>query len=215
MVNLILIGPQGSGKGTQAEKIVAEFGLTHIEAGALIRTRAKKHDQKAIIIDHLANKKGQLLPDGIVLDMIYDELAQNPTSIGYLFDGFPRTLTQYQALQGLLKERNLPLSAALYLNISDPESLTRLASRRLCAQCGQGYSLLLEPNRAACTCGGHLISRPDDTESAIRERLALFHANTQPVLKAMAQDGLLKQINGEQTVDQIFTDIKQAITAFF
>ena len=214
MLNLLLIGPQGSGKGTQAEKIVAEFSLTHLEAGALIRARAEKHDQKAKIIDHLANKKGQLLPDGVVLDMIYDELAENPSSKGYLFDGFPRTVAQYQALQGLLKDRELSLSAALYLHISDAQAVTRLASRRVCDKCGKGYSLLLEPDRVTCTCGGKLISRPDDTETAIRARLGLFHASTEPILKLLDQDGLLKKINGEQPIDKIFSDIKQAVSKF-
>jgi adenylate kinase len=211
MLNIILIGPQGCGKGTQAEKIVREFGLAHIESGGLIRTRAKKHDRKAEIIDHLANKKGQLLPDGIVLDMISDELTENKSAAGFLFDGFPRTINQYQALKELLSQQNLKLNAGIYLMISDAESIKRLASRRICSTCGKSYSLQKEPNRNICECGGKLIQRADDTEDAIRKRLSLFHENTEPVLELLKADGLLNNINGEQTVEKIYEDIKSGL----
>lgn len=103
MKNIIIIGPQGSGKGTQAEKIIAEFKLIHIESGALIRSRAKIQDEKGRYIDEIANKKGQLLPDGLVLDLIEEKISQNPTDTGYLFDGYPRTISQYEVLTQLLK----------------------------------------------------------------------------------------------------------------
>lgn len=212
MKNILLIGPQGSGKGTQAEKIVADFKLTHIEAGSLIRARAKLHDKKAEIIDHLANKLGQLLPDGIVLDMIFDELAENPSQEGYLFDGFPRSVAQYQALKQMLDDQGLHLTGGIYLSISDEESVKRLASRRICGVCGKGFSLAFEPDRTKCDCGGELITRPDDTETAIRERLSLFHETTQPIIALMETDGLLITINGEQSVDQIYLDIKAALS---
>ena len=182
-MNLILIGPQGSGKGTQAEKLVVELGLTHIEMGALIRERAEKHDRKAEIIDHLVNKKGQLLPDGIVLDMIDDELDERPTDKGYLFDGFPRTVAQYQALKEMLKQRDLTLSVGLYLAISHEESVKRLKNR----------------------------GRVDDTPEAIGCRLDLFQQNTQPILKIMKAEGILVEINGEQAPEAIFKEVKEKL----
>jgi adenylate kinase len=212
MLNLLLIGPQGSGKGTQAEKIVEQYKLTHLEMGALIRTRAKVHDKKAEIIDHLANKKGLLLPDGIVLDMISDELTDKSSESGYLFDGFPRTENQYQALKQLLSQKNLNLSGAIYLLISDAESVKRLASRRICEKCGKGYSVLLEPNRKICDCTGKLITRADDAEDAIKRRLNLFHESTEPILRLLKQDNLLININGEQTVEKITIDIFENIS---
>lgn len=211
MKNIILIGPQGSGKGTQAEKIISEFKLIHLEAGALIRARAKLHDKKAEIIDHLANKKGQLLPDGIVLDMMYEEMTGTKTDTGYLFDGFPRTVTQYQALKEMLSQHGMHLTTAIYLSISDEESLRRLASRRLCTACGKGYSLVFEPEREKCDCGGELIKRADDNENAIRERLNLFHQSTQPILSLMEADKLLIKINGEQPVSKIYEDIQNEL----
>lgn len=211
MLNLVLMGPQGSGKGTQAEKIVTEYGLVQIEAGALIRKRAKFNDKKADIIDHLANKKGQLLPDGVVLGMIYEEVGEVKSSKGYLFDGFPRSVKQYEALKGLLEDKGMKLTAALYLGISDEEAKKRLGSRRLCEVCHLGYSLLLEPNRKMCTCGGNLIRRSDDEPEAISRRLDAFHFSTQPILDIMKQDGVLAEINGEQPIDLIYKEIKQKI----
>jgi adenylate kinase len=210
-MNIILIGPQGSGKGTQAEFIIKEFGLIHIEAGSMIRERAKLHDKKAEIINHLSSQKGMLLPDGIVIDMIYDEIEEHPTEKGYLFDGFPRTVIQYKALKDFCKEKGLIINAALYLNISDKESMIRLTTRRLCDKCGKGYSLLLEPKRTSCDCGEALVKRPDDEPEAISNRLTLFHEQTTPILAMMKDDGILREINGEQTIEQIFTNIKKQI----
>jgi adenylate kinase len=211
MLNLIIIGPQGSGKGTQAENILSEYHLIHIESGALIRARAKLHDKKAEIIDHLANKKGQLLPDGIVLDMITDEIMENKNGAGFLFDGFPRTVNQYQAMLQLFSSEDLLLTAVLYLSISDDEAIKRLQSRRICMVCGKSSSILSDANNRLCNCGGKLIIRPDDNRDAILKRLNLFHANTEPVLSMMEKDGVLIKINGEKQVEKIFLDIKQQL----
>jgi len=213
MKNLLLIGPQGCGKGTQAEMIVKKFELTHVEMGGLIRKRASLHDRKAEIIDHLANKRGMLLPDGVVMDMIYAALEEHPTDKGYLFDGFPRTVAQYNGLRSLFDSKHMTLHAGLYLRISDKESIKRLGSRRVCSVCHKGYSLILEPERRTCDCGGELVKRIDDEDEAITRRLAAFHAQTQPILDLMRQDGLLKEIHGEQEVAKIFDDIQKIIQA--
>lgn len=211
MLNVILIGPQGSGKGTQAQLLTEEFGLKHIEMGLLIRRRTQQHNNKSAIIDHLVNKKGMLLPDGIVLDMLYDELEEQPSKQGYLFDGFPRTVKQYQALKEFLKEKGLKLNLALYLNISDDEAIKRLGVRKICRLCKKVYSQKLEPERVTCDCGGTLIKRADDESLAISSRLAAFHQHTQPILIMMKNDGVLREINGEQTIENIFIDIKKEL----
>ena len=209
MLNVILIGPQGSGKGTQAQLIAKEYGLKHIEMGSMIRRRAQLHDKKAEIIDHLINKKGILLPDGIVLDMLYDEMEEQKRKKGFLFDGFPRTIKQYQALKEFFKEKGLKLNLALYLHISDKEAIKRLAARRMCRLCKKGYSLHLEPQREKCDCGGALVKRLDDEPQAIEKRLAAFHENTTPILDMMRKDRVLREINGEQSIEKIFEDIKK------
>jgi len=211
MLNVILIGPQGSGKGTQAQLIAKEFGLKHIEMGLLIRCRVQQHNNKSAIIDHLVNKKGMLLPDGIVLDMIYDELKEQPNKQGYLFDGFPRTVKQYQALKEFLKEKGLKLNVALYFNISDDEAMKRLGVRKICRLCKKVYSQQLEPERVTCDCGGALIKRADDESLTISSRLAAFHQHTKPILMMMKKDGVFREINGEQTIENIFIDIKKQL----
>ncbi len=205
-MNLILIGPQGSGKGTQARLLLEKFHLSHIEIGSLIRASSQGDQPKAQIIDHLVNQKGQLLPDGVVLDLLIDHLD----SIGYqnhLFDGFPRTLVQYTSLKDLLRQQNTKLHGAINISISDQEALKRLSSRRICPSCSKTYSLQIDPERSTCDCGATLTSRPDDQPDAISHRLAAYHESTQPVLEALKKDHLLIDIKGEQSVDKVTSQI--------
>jgi len=205
-MNLILIGPQGCGKGTQAHQIVDKYQLHHLEVGGLIRKKTADHSRQAEIIDHLTNQKGQLLPDGIVLDLIADFLDQAHYQ-NILFDGFPRTSTQYQSLKDLLTANHQHLDAAIYLSITDQTAIDRLSSRRICSLCGHTYSVELEPDRTHCDCSGQLITRPDDQPEAIKARLSAFHGSTQPVLDQLRLDDLLVEINGEQPIESIFTEI--------
>lgn len=215
MLNIILIGPQGCGKGTQAQVLLKDYGLTYVEAGAMIRKRALLHDKKSDILNHLVNQKGMLLPDGIVMDMVCDELEEQPNTCGYLFDGFPRSVIQYQSLKDYLKEKKMKLDIGLYIHISDEEALKRLEGRRMCVLCKKGYSVFLEPDRTNCDCGGELKKRIDDELPAIKHRLEEFHSHTAPILKIMQGDGILKEINGEQTIEHISSDIQKQLNTFF
>lgn len=212
MINIILIGPQGSGKGTQAEFLLREYGLKYIEMGSMIRARTQIHDKKAQIINHLTGQKGELLPDGIVLDMLYNEIEENRASKGYLFDGFPRSEKQYGQLKEFLKEKDWKLNAAIYLHLSDDEAIKRLTSRRICNTCKKGYSLFLEPQRIKCDCGGELVKRTDDQPEAIKKRLVLFHEYTDPVLELLKKDQILIEINGDQSIDAVSRDIKDILS---
>jgi adenylate kinase len=209
MKHIFIIGPQGSGKGTQAVQIAQTYGLTHIETGLMLRKRAELHDKKAELIDHLANKKGILLPDGIVLDMIDAEIEEKKNPIGYLFDGFPRTVKQYESFKEYLTQRNFRVDGVIYLSIDDEDAIHRLTARRLCRLCRRGYSLLSEPGRTVCECGGLLAVRADDEAPAIARRLTSFHAQTEPILDIMKRDSILFEINGKQPVDAIFGDIRR------
>lgn len=209
MMNLILIGPQGCGKGTQAQILLKNYGLTYIEAGAMIRQRALLHDKKSDILNHIVNQKGVLLPDGIIMDMVCDELDEKTNTNGYLFDGFPRSVVQYQALKAYLEEKKIKLDLGLYIHISDDEAVKRLGGRRICVLCKKGYSMFLEPNRTMCDCGGELKRRIDDEEGAIKHRLEEFHAHTTQILQLMKNDGILREINGEQPIENISFDIKK------
>lgn len=211
MLTIILIGPQGCGKGTQAQLILQKYGLTYIEAGAMIRQRALFHDKKSDILNHLVNQKGVLLPDGIIMDMVCDELDERTAEKGYLFDGFPRSVVQYQSLKEYLSEKKIQLNVGLYIHISDDEALKRLEGRRLCSLCKKGYSIFLEPQRVKCDCGGDLVRRIDDEPAAIKRRLEEFHSHTSPILQIMKKDGILREINGEQPIDALFADIQKQL----
>jgi len=211
MLTIILIGPQGCGKGTQAQFILKKYKLTYIEAGAMIRQRALLHDKKSTILNHLVNQKGELLPDGIIMDMVCDEIDEKTSINGYLFDGFPRSMVQYQALKEYLAEKQIKLNFGLYIHISDEEALKRLGGRRICMLCKKGYSILLEPNRTLCDCGGELQRRIDDEPLAIKHRLEEFHSHTAPILKLMQDDKILREINGEQTIEDISSSIQEQL----
>jgi adenylate kinase len=209
-MNIILIGPQGSGKGTQAEKIKDHYRLYHLETGAIIRTEASKSTPKAIIIDHLVNKKGQLLPDGVVLDLIGSELEKNQFD-QILFDGFPRTLPQYEVLKEFLEEQGKKINVAVYIKLTDEEAVSRLSARRSCKVCHRPYSVILEPQRLQCDCGGELIQRPDDQPEAIKARLSIFHEMTQPILDELKNDGVLVEVDGVGSVDEVFGRIVNGV----
>jgi adenylate kinase len=209
-MNILLIGPQGSGKGTQAEKICTFFRLHHLEAGALIRSEAQGPSPKAVIIDHLVNKKGQLLPDGVVLDLIADSLEQTGFD-QILFDGFPRTLPQFDVLTEFLDEHQAKIDAAIYLTLTDEVAVTRLSTRRVCETCHKPYSLALEPNREHCDCGGNLIQRNDDQPEAIKQRLHIFHQSTQPILDRLKAENLLVEVDGGQSIDEVFAAVKAGL----
>lgn len=208
MKNIILIGPQGSGKGTQANNIIHDYDVHHIEMGELIRARADEHDKKGEIIDHLANKKGILLPDGVILDMIIGELEEHPNDNGYLFDGFPRTTQQFDALHKVLDEKNMTITHAFYLHISDEVALHRLSHRYICATCHKSIAITDNNVSMICACGGELIKRSDDNPKAIQTRLSSFHKNTEPILEKLKSHGLLTTINAEQTIDKVYEEIR-------
>ena len=214
MLNIILIGPQGCGKGTQAQILLKSYGLMYIEAGAMIRQRALLHDKKSDILNHIVNQKGVLLPDGIIMDMVCDELDEKVNINGYLFDGFPRSTIQYQALKAYLEEKKIKLDLGLYIHISDDEAVKRLGGRRICALCKKGYSIFLEPSRIKCDCGGELKKRVDDEPGAIKHRLEEFHKYTSPILKLMKNDKILVEINGEQPIKNISSDIQNQLKQY-
>ena len=214
MINIILIGPQGCGKGTQAQGILSKYGQTYIEAGAMIRQQTLLQDKKSTILNHLVNQEGVLIPDGIIMDIVCDKIEKTPSPQGYLFDGFPRSIDQYISLKEYLAEKQIKLDAGIYIYISDEEAVKRLGGRRVCTVCKKSYSLFLEPERTICECGGELKKRVDDEPEAIQQRLNEFHSHTTPILKLMQEDKILIEINGEQSIEQISLDIQRHLDIF-
>lgn len=211
-MNLAILGPQGSGKGTQAEKLVKEFGFAHIETGKILREIAQSDHPLA---NHINNVQisGGLVDDGILEQVLTEKLAKASES-GYLFDGTPRNLTQYELLKYLLSLLGEKLDKIIYLNISEAEIVKRSSSRRTCAKCGRIYNLITNPPPVAdkCECLGELILRDDDQPEIIKKRLAKFIEATRPVIEKARSEGILIEIDGEKPIEEIHQEIINKLT---
>jgi adenylate kinase len=210
-MNLMILGPQGSGKGTQARLLSERLGLGSIESGALLREIAKTNPQ----VDEQVNKKGQLLPDEVTFSFITNYLEEKfPKADNIIFDGYPRSLKQYQLLKDYLATKGTKLDKAIFLDISNEEAIRRLSARRTCSSCGEVYNIITNPTAKAevCDkCGGKLVQRQDDTPELIQERLKLFRTSTEPLIRKFEDEGILIDVNGEQPIETILGQILEKL----
>jgi adenylate kinase len=204
---LILLGPPGSGKGTQAAMLHDKFHLPHISTGDLLRDHIRRETdlgkQAQIFMD-----KGQLVPDALILDMLFERVSQNDCSKGYILDGFPRTLPQAEALQERLKGKTVPV--VINLDLPSAKIIERLANRVTCERCGTPYHLLYSPPKieGQCDkCHGKLIQRSDDTEVVITQRLKVYHEQTAPLIAYYSKQKLLHTINCDASKEKVFSQL--------
>ncbi len=216
--HLVLLGPPGVGKGTQAEKIIAEFGACHLSTGDVFRNAARdtsgRPPSPAMAVALAAMKRGELVSDATVVDLVRERAECLACEYGFLLDGFPRTIEQARALEGILKGVKRSLDGAI--NYFAPESLIieRLAGRRVCKQCRTGYHVANKPPRVAgkCdACGGELIQRDDDKPEAIRTRLHAYAATCDPVLDYYRRQGLLREIDASGDPESVFAHTRAVI----
>ncbi|MBI4157830.1 nucleoside monophosphate kinase [Candidatus Woesebacteria bacterium] len=204
-MNLLILGPQGSGKGTQALLLAKEFGLVYLDMGAFLRELAGNDAQ----IDRLINKEGKLLSDEVTFDIFRKFLEANPGALkkGLMLDGFPRTPGQFERIKKYFKEKGTRLDRAIALEVSEEISIQRLSSRRICEKCGTIYNLITNPPPGEkCECGGNLVQREDDTPGAIKRRLALYRQRTEPLIGLLEKEGILIRVNGEREIEEISKD---------
>lgn len=213
-MNILILGPQGSGKGTQAELLRQKFDLLYFEIGGILRELAKSDPE----IDRLINKEGRLLPDDQTEEIFVKFLTENSwiQKKGLILDGFPRTLAQYNFVKDYLAKSNQKLDKAIFLDISEETSIRRLSARRTCAACGKVYNLLTNPPKGdVCgECGGALIQREDDKEEAIKRRLGLYRKRTEPLIKTLNKEGILIKVDGERPIKVIYEDILEKLKRF-
>jgi adenylate kinase len=208
-MNLIILGPQGSGKGTQANLLVEKKNLFHLETGKIFRNEIAQKTDLGIEAAKFVNQ-GKLVPDEIIAKILSQNLSAENFKKGILFDGFPRNLAQAELFEKELVKYEAAIDKVIYLNISLEESLKRLMARRSCPQCHRGYNLVTIPpkNSDICDdCGVHLIAREDETEEAIKERLAAYQKETAPLVNYYQQKNILLEINGERPIDVIHQEI--------
>jgi adenylate kinase len=212
---VVLLGPPGSGKGTQAKRLVEELGIPHVSSGDLFR----HHLSEGTELGKRANsymEKGELVPDDVTVDMVIDRISRPDCEEGVILDGFPRTLTQAEALDRELKRRGQRITIAPLIKVRDEEVTRRLTARRVCEDCGAVYNLIFNPPEAegVCDlCGGDLYQREDDNPETVRHRLYTYYKETSPLIGYYFARDLLVEIDGEQTVEEVYQDLREAIEA--
>ncbi len=205
-MRLIFLGPPGAGKGTQAKMLIDRYGIPQISTGDILRAAVKEGTPMGKKAKEYM-EAGKLVTDDIVIGIMQDRLKQDDCKKGFILDGFPRTVAQAEALDAMLNELNMPLDKVLALTVPDSELLTRLTGRRTCKSCGQMYHVVFDPPKKenVCDkCGGELYQRADDNEETIKNRLSVYHSQTAPLLDYYKKKGLLSEIDGTSTPENIF-----------
>lgn len=207
-MRLVILGPQGSGKGTQAKLLSDKLHIPHITTGEIFRKKIASKTQEAQEIASLINK-GKLVPDEIVNQVVYEALEKEG-AFGFILDGYPRNINQAKFLDGVIE-----IDHVIEIWISDSESIRRLTQRRSCSLCGVIYSLNSKPPKVdgVCNdCGGRLIIREDDYPEAIEKRLEIYHRETEAVVEYYKNKGLLHKVDGMGTIEEVFKRIEKALS---
>ena len=214
-MRLILIGPPGGGKGTQAKYLIDQFSIPQISTGDMLRGNINNNTSMGKEAQKFMNS-GQLVPDSIILDMMQKRLTKQDCKNGYILDGFPRTIPQAEGLDYLLKGVNQQLDHVIVMDVPDNLIITRLSNRRSCKGCGQVYNLIFEPpeNAGKCNnCNEELYLREDDNPATIQQRLTVYHQQTKPVIKYYSDQRLTKVIDSKGAIDEIRSNILKNITS--
>ncbi|MCV4235751.1 adenylate kinase [Virgibacillus sp. LDC1] len=212
-MNILFMGPPGAGKGTQAENIVNEFGIPHISTGDAFRLAIKQGTPIGIKAKEFMDQ-GLLVPDDVTIGIVEERLQQSDCEKGFLLDGFPRTLSQAEALDEILARLNTGLDHVINLKVDREKLLARLTGRRICKNCGSTYHVIFNPPKqeGICDkCGGELYQRSDDNEESVGIRLDEYINKTAPLLTFYENKGLLRQIDGDQEIDAVSSQIASTL----
>ena len=208
-MNLILLGPPGAGKGTQAAKIIEKYNIPHISTGDIFRENIKNRTELGLIAKSYIDQ-GHLCPDELTCKMVADRISKDDCKNGVLLDGFPRTIPQAEALDVALEKLGQKIDYAIDVDVPDENIVHRMGGRRACVGCGATYHLEYAPTKVdgICdTCGKELILRDDDKPETVKKRLGVYHEQTQPLIDYYTKAGILTTVDGTIDIEDVFQTI--------
>jgi adenylate kinase len=212
-LNLVLLGPPGAGKGTQAKRLVDDFGLPYYATGIILREAVDAESELGRKAKEYMDA-GELVPDELICDVIAERFDSGEADDGFLLDGFPRTVGQAEMLQELLDSRGRDLTAVLLIEAPDDEVVRRLSGRRTCAEGVHVYHVEFDPPKNPDVCdqdGSRLIQREDDKPETVRKRLSVYHEQTEPLVDWYAGKGVLQRFDGTRTPDEVHDRIRATL----
>jgi adenylate kinase len=212
-MNLILLGPPGAGKGTQAKFVVKSYAIPQISTGDMLRSAVKERTPLGLVAQQIM-ESGGLVPDDVVLGLVNERLACPDCSTGFILDGFPRTIPQADALEEILSSLDKKIDHVISLDVNNTDIVLRISGRRTCSACGKGYHVTYDPPKVSGSCdacGASLIQREDDCEETVKNRLAVYDLQTSPLKMYYDKAGLLRHIDGSGSIQSIQVQIKEVL----
>jgi len=213
-MKLVLLGPPGAGKGTQAKMLIEKYHIPQISTGDILRQAVKDGTSLGKEAKTYMDQ-GELVPDELIINLVKERIKADDCKEGYIFDGFPRTVAQAEALDTVLEDLSTKLNAVVSIDVPEDEVVKRLSGRRTCKSCGTLYHIIYNPStkEGICDkCSGELFQRDDDNETTIRQRLAVYKEQTSPLIEYYSKQGLVKAIPGTGKPKEIFTAIWEALS---
>lgn len=214
-MNIILFGPPGAGKGTQAKKLVDFYGIPQISTGDILRANVREGTELGLAAKAYMDK-GELVPDDVLIGIIKNRLKEEDCKKGFILDGYPRTVPQADALEAILDEIDKPIDVVLNLEVPDEVLVGRISGRLMC-KCGASYHTVSNPPKEGniCDiCGGEVFQRDDDRAEAVQNRLDVYKKQTQPLIRYYEEKGILVSLDGTKDIDEVFEDIKAILAKF-
>ena len=208
-MNIVLFGPPGSGKGTQAKKLAEKYHIPHVSTGDILRENLKRGTALGLEAKKYMNR-GELVPDEVLIGIITDRLSQPDCDEGCILDGYPRTVPQAETLEAIMNELGKTLDVVVDIEVPDAEVLKRISGRRMCANCGASYHIIFNPPKqeGICDrCGRPLYQREDDKETAVMNRLEVYKQQSQPLIEYYRQKGVLATVDGTASIEEVFDEI--------